>query len=128
MSFAHPTYASRTNKAKNSMTVWGLHLGSVLLMTCLLKLPSSVRHSVHPYGLAAQPFTCLDTVLTFCSTLGLESAALFQAVATVAAATAGLLQRPPVGGLSHNDRLGRFTCFFGFSCLCNHAVTSYICR
>lgn len=62
------------------MTVWGLHLGSVLLMTCLLQLQSSVHHSVHPYGPVVQPVTCLDTVLTFCITLGLDSAALFQAV------------------------------------------------
>lgn len=41
---------------------------------------------------------------------------------TEAAATAGLLQRPPVGWLSHKDRLGHFTGFFGFSGLCNHAV------
>lgn len=59
---------------------WWLHLGSVLLMTCLLQLQSSVHHSVHPYGPVVQPFTCLDTVLTFCITLGLDSAALFQAV------------------------------------------------
>lgn len=69
----------KDQQAKNSMVIWGLQLGSAPLLTCLLKLLASAHHTIHPCGPFVQAFIYLNTVLTFCLILGLDSAALCQA-------------------------------------------------